>query len=190
MRSTPPFVALAAVALLAGCESALPRQHVVTESPWEDFAGAKRAFDAVEVGRTGMEELHELGFHPYRNDNVAILSYMDVYEIFVPNASLRVEDTDPGIQRCIASRGGCVAFRQTVLREFDREYGNFWTNLFQFRTKEEMTGWFFESTLVLVDDQVVYKLWEGRPAVLKRSEKVQPLGPFNDIDIDIRLRFP
>lgn len=190
MKTTPTLLLVTLAFLLPACESALPRQRVVTESPWEEFRSAKQAFDAIELGRTTVEELQQLGFHPYDNENVAILSYMDVFEIFVPNASLSVEDTDPGIQRCISSRTGCVGYRQAVLREFDREYGNFWSNFFQFRTRQEVTGWFFESTLVLVDDTVVYKVWEGNPAVLKRSDRVQPLGPLNDIDIDVRLRFP
>jgi hypothetical protein len=185
---TIPWLALAL--LLPACESALPHQRVVTESPWAEFADAKRAFDRIELEKTNVEALRELGFHPYRNDNVAILSYMDVFEIFVPNASLRVEETPSGIQRCIESRERCVGYRQAVLREFDREHGNFWSNFFQVRVKQEVAGWVFESTLVLVDDVVVYKLWEGNPAVLKRSERIQPLGPLNDLDIDVRLGFP
>lgn len=189
-KSSTTLLLLIAAALLAACESALPHQRVVTDSPWAEFVDAKRAFDRIEPDHTTIEELRALGFHPYRNDNVAILSYMDVFEIFVPNAALRVEDTHPGIQRCIASRDRCVGYRQAVLREFDREYGNFWSNFFRFRVRQEMAGWFFESTLVLVDDVVVYKVWEGNPAVLKHSERVQPLGPLNEVDIDVRMTFP
>ena len=187
-RSLPAFVAL--ILLMSGCESALPHQTVVTESPWEEFAEAKESYDRIEINRTTQEQLHELGFHPFRNDNVAILSYMDVYEIFVPNASRTLEETPEGVQLCIESRDRCNGMRQLVMYEEDREYGNFWSNLFQFRIREERAGWLFESTLVLVDDVVVYKLWEGNPAILKRKDKVQPLGPFNDIDFDVKLRFP
>jgi hypothetical protein len=76
------------------------------------------------------------------------------------------------------------------LREFDKEYGGFWSNFFTFRTKSELSGWLFGSTIVMVDETVVYKLWEGNPAVLKRQEAVKPLGPLQEFNFQFGLRFP
>jgi hypothetical protein len=185
-----PISLLAAAWFSLGCESALPHTRTVTDSPWEHFNEAQAAFDSIEVGKTTATDLEELGFHPYRGENVAIIDYMDIYRTFLPNASTRMEDQPEGVQACIEARSGCEGWRTTVLREFDREYGGFWSNFFAFRTKTEVTGWIFDSLLVLVDDEVVYKLWEGNPAITKRSDRVRPLGPFQDPDFRFGLTFP
>ena len=71
-----------------------------------------------------------------------------------------------------------------------RVLASFWLNFFSFRTETEVSGFVFESLIVVQDDTVTYKLWEGNPTVLKRSRKTQPLGPLNDVDMSIRLSFP
>jgi hypothetical protein len=175
---------------LVACESALPSRQTVVESRWQSFEEAKATFDQIELNETKREDLAHLGFDPYRSPNVTILTYMDIFRLFIPNDGIKIEQQDPGIQLCIAAREECTGLAIEPLREFDKEYGNFWTNFFDFRTKSELSGWVFGSTIVMVDDTVVYKLWEGNPAVLKRQDSVKPLGWFQDFNIDFTLRFP
>jgi hypothetical protein len=176
--------------VLVACESALPYRRTVVESPWQTFGEAKASFDQIAPNQTKTADLEELGFDPYRNPNVSILTYMDVFRLFIPNDGIKLEKQDPGVRACIAARERCTGLAVEPLREFDKEYGNFWTNFFGFRTKVELSGWLFGSTIVMVDDTVVYKLWEGNPAVLKRQDAVKPLGFLQDFFVEFRLRFP
>jgi len=183
--------ALVALALgSVACESALPHQETRVISPWGSFEKAKADYDRIEPGTTTAKELATLGYDPFGGENVAVLTYMDVFERFVPNASMTLEQQDEEIQRCVNARNRCLGYLRIAMEEQDREYGNFWLNLFEFKTETEVAGFEFESTLVLIDDVVVYKLWEGHPAVLKRQSKTKPLGFLNDFDIKVGLSFP
>ena len=172
------------------CESALPHQETRVISPWSSFEKAKADFDQIEPGATTAAELVPLGYDPFGGENVAVLTYMDIFERFVPNASMTLEQQDPAIQDCVNARNRCIGYLRVAMEEKDREFGNFWLNLFEFETNTEVAGFEFESTLVLVDDVVVYKLWEGHPAVLKRQSRTKPLGFLNDFDIKVGLSFP
>jgi len=173
-----------------GCESALPHQETRVTSPWSTFEKAKADFDRIQLGSTTAKDLEPLGYDPFSGENVAVLTYMDIFERFVPNASMTLEQQDEAIQNCVNVRTRCIGYMRIAMEERDREYGNFWLNLFEFKTETEVAGFEFESTLVLVDDVVVYKLWEGHPAVLKRQSKTKPLGFMNDFDIKVGIKFP
>jgi hypothetical protein len=189
-KSTLATVLLVLAIPALACSKLLPRRTLEVDSPWTTFQEAKAAFERIEPNETTRESLADLGFDPYANDNVAILTYMDVFQIFIPNDGIRIEQQDPGIQRCVEARERCTGLAIQPLREFDREYGNFWLNFFEFRTRTEVSGWAFASVIVLIDDTVVYKLDEGNPAVLKRSEQVKPLGFFQDFDVEFKVSFP
>ncbi|MBW2244058.1 MAG: hypothetical protein JRH01_18915 [Deltaproteobacteria bacterium] len=189
MRSSLPvsILTLALAIPLLGCQSLLPYQRNSVESPWQSFDEAKAAFEAVEIGSTTRTDLATMGFDPYTSYNVEIVTYIDIFRQFW---GVEPDQLDPGIRDCLAATVRCVGLDIQPLREFDEEYGNFWLNFFEFRTQTVLTGWQFNSTLVLVDDTVVYKLWDGNPVVRKKKEVVRPLGPLQNLDIDFRISFP
>jgi hypothetical protein len=183
MRSLRTVVGMAAVAWLAlGCAKLLPYERESIESPWESFEGAKAAFDLVRLEETNDEELRGLGFHPFGAPNVEILTFMDVYQRFVPHDGIRLADQDPGVQRCVEVRERCTGYRVRPKRTFSKRHGNFVLDYLSFRRQTETTGWEFGSLLVLVDGRVVYKLWEGNPSLLTREDRVQPLGPLQELN--------
>lgn len=189
-RACRPLAVVALLCPLMACQSLLPRRTIEVESPWQTFDDAVAAFDQVKIGTTTRGELEALGFDPFKNQNMAILTYMDVFEEFVPNDAVKIEQLDPGVQKCISVRDRCRAVETVIFREWDREYGNFFLNFFQFRTKAEITGWLFDATIVLVDDTVVYKLWQGSPSIVKRQQQTKPLGFLQDFEIDFKVKFP
>ncbi len=176
--------------LCLGCQSLMPRQRTDIETQWTSFDEARRAYDSVVVGQTTTPELAALGFDPIENPNVDIQTYVDVFAKFIPNDAARLEDQAPGVQECIAARNRCVGYRVETFREFGREYGSFWLNLLTIREQTEVEGWFFEALLVMVDDRVTYKLWEGNPSIVKRQDTIRPLGPLQDIDVRVNINFP
>jgi hypothetical protein len=66
-----------------------------------------------------------------------------------------------------------------------RRHGNFFLDFLSFRRQTETTGWRFEALVVVVGHRVAYKLWEGNPAVLSRQDRIQPLGPLQEIDLPV-----
>ncbi len=58
-----------------------------------------------------------------------------------------------------------------------KRVGKFWPDFLNFRRKTESTGWRFNALLVLVNDQVTYKLWSGTPRIEVYKEDRNPLGP-------------
>ena len=101
----------------AGCGAfsfLLPVEKTWTESPWKNFEEARDAFDRIEPRKTSSDELKESGFDPYVNHNIAVLTYMDVFNKFVPNSSISLADQDPAIQECFQARNRCTGLKVVV----------------------------------------------------------------------------
>lgn len=165
--------------LVAGCAALLPKSKSETEAPWNSFDEVKRSYDSIELGRTTLQELKLLGYDPYVNANVTVLSRSDVISKYVPSA-VRDEYLEPGIRECLATQTGCRGYsieHRQVRR--DRK-GNFFLDFVNFRRRTEITGWRFGSVIVVVGDRVVHKSWSGVPAISEVEENTNPLGPFQD----------
>lgn len=166
--------------ILNGCGSLLPSTKQVKRSPGDNFDDVKTAFDKVTPYKTTKEELKALGFDPFATPNIKILTYLDVMNRFLPNPSIRKEDLDTGIQRCIEVKASCHALEIRPGIITSNRYGNVLLDLFNFRRKTKEAGWTFEGLLVLVNDVVVYKLWGGDPCIDSTIDKKNPLGPLQE----------
>jgi hypothetical protein len=168
-----------AAALAAGCSSLLPKAESETEVPWKTFGDAKRMYDSIEPGRTTLDEVKRLGFDPYGNRNVTVLSFSDIVAKYAPN-SLRDEYLEPGIRECLQTQTRCSAY-SIEHRQIHRDrVGNFFLDFINYRRRTEVTGWRFSAVIVVVDDRVVYKSWSGVPAISEVEQTTNPLGPFQD----------
>lgn len=174
-----------------GCSSflpgLLPDERRRTESPWYSYGEAKAAFDSITTGETTSAELRTLGFHPETTPNVEILTYVDVYERFVPNDGIRLEDQDPGVQACVRERERCNGWQMEPRSEREKRKGNLLLDWFTFRRQVESTGWSFRSLIIVIDERVAYKLWEGNPSEVKYADSIRPLGPLQDFFFTINL---
>ena len=147
------------------------------KSPWASFYQAKRAYDEINIGKTTAKELRQLGFDPYINPNVQILTYVDIIQKFMFNPSIKMKYLAPGLQRCIKAGTDCRAYSITPGITFDKRKGNFLLDFFNFKRHIKETGWQFQALVVMVDDTVVYKQWGGNPAIDSTSDTTNPLGP-------------
>ncbi len=163
--------------LLSGCQSALPSENETMESPWPTFDHTKNAYDLVIPNYTTVDELKELGFDPYTIPNVGILTYLDIIQRFIPNTSIKVEDLDEGIQRCIKAREACYAYEAAPSQTKKKRYGSVAADVMGFRKKTRITGWSFNALIVIIDDLVVYKIWGGVPNFVEHKSRKTPLGP-------------
>jgi len=166
--------------LMTGCSSSsyLPSGKETVRSPWQNFNDVKTAFDKITPHKTDREALKSLGFDPFTTPNIEMINYLDITRRFMPNQSIRKEDLDQSLQRCLDQRDHCHAY-EVLLRQASQErYGNVFFDLFNFRRKTQLTGWEFRAIIVMQDDLVVYKLWGGKPNIDENRDQKNPFGPF------------
>ena len=171
------FVIAVVVAAISACGTLLPRSEAITDSPWQSFEEAQRAFDQIILHKTTVADLKRLKLDPASNPNVTILNYSDVLRRFIPSPSVDASSLDLGVQECLRATTHCQGYEvdHRVLKR--NRYGNFWADIFNFRRKTDIVGWRFNAVLLITDDVVVYKLTGGQPAIHEHEQSNNPLGP-------------
>ena len=129
-----------------------------------------------------MEDLERMNFNPYAVSNIRIMTVTEIIALFMPNPSIRVEDLDPGIRKCIQNRDRCTAYKIEPGLVDKTRVGNFWADLFTFKRHTIDTGWEFRGLITIVDDVVTYRdPTGGRPLIKVEEVVVKPLGPLQEI---------
>lgn len=165
-------------ALTTGC-TVLPSTASQSKSRWGSYDDAHKAFDAVKLQETTKKDLKHIGFTPDGNANVRILNYVDVGNLF--GSAFRYEDLPDGVRTCVASQDACRAYVVNVRNVNNKRNGNVAADLLGFRKHTDITGWEFSATVVLVNDRVVYKLWNGTPEIAASESQKTPLGPMQNL---------
>ncbi|PKN36622.1 MAG: hypothetical protein CVU62_13985 [Deltaproteobacteria bacterium HGW-Deltaproteobacteria-2] len=164
--------------MFTGCAALLPHSTITTESPWQDFNGAKLTYDKINPGVTTVSDLKRLGFDPYLTPNIKIMNVTEVINLFLPNPSIKKEDLDIGIQKCIESKDRCTAYQISPSKLYVNRIGNFWLDLFSFKRHTVNSGWEFKGLITIVDNVVTYRDPPGgRPLINMDQIDVKPLGP-------------
>lgn len=172
-------VALAALGLglASGCQSLLPDAATRTDVEWRHYEDARQAIDSIEPYKTRREDLAGMGLDPATNPAITILSYSDILQRFAAGSALRPEDFDRGIRDCLQAGKKCTAYWLQIRRVHRERVGNFWLDSLNFLREVDVTGWSFNSLIVLVDDVVVYTLYGGQPTIREHERVRNPLGP-------------
>lgn len=168
--------------LFAGCTYLLPSRENIVHSHWNDFHGAKLDYEKIIPGVTTLDDLNRMNFNPYKVPNISIINTTEIINLFMPNPSIRLEDLDPGIQKCIKSRDRCMAVKiePSVLNK--KRVGNFWADLFSFKRQTVGTGWELRGLITVVDGIVTYRdPAGGKPLIRTEEIEIKPLGPAQDI---------
>jgi len=173
-------VLLILLCLTSGCSGMLPVAKSTDESRWESFDQVKASFDLIIPLKTTKPELQKLGFDPYQTPNIQILNYLAIIEKFMPNTNITMADLPPGLRDCVESKNSCVAYELKTQNLKSQRHGNLFLDLLRFKRQAHQTGWRFSAFIVLVDDLVVYKLWDGQPRIEGEVYKKNPLGPFQE----------
>lgn len=179
-RSFFLFIWLVICLLLNGCASLLPSSKQDVKSPWDTFADAKYAFDQIQIHETTSEDLKGLGYDPTITPNMELLTYLEVVQIFLPNQSIRKEDLDEGVLKCILAKDACSAYEINLKKRREKRFGNVFLDLFGFRRQTKISGWEFRAIVVMHDDLVVYKISGGKPNIDELRDEKKPLGPLQD----------
>ena len=171
-----------AIALLtSGCGSLLPSVKETTKTYWwGSFDEAKIAFEQIIPYKTTTGELQKFGFDPYQTPNLKILTYLDIIQRFMFNPSIKKEDLDKGIQDCINAKTNCSAYEIQLKNITKKRYGNVLVDLFNFKRITKDSDGQFEALIGIVNNNVVYKLWGGKPIIDESREIKNPLGPLQN----------
>lgn len=168
--------------LLGGCGGILlPSQSENGSSNFDSYRAVRSAFDHIALRQTSMDEMSSLGFDAATTPNVAVLSYLEIVERFMPNSSMAFDKLDPAVQDCIMARTGCEGYVFKVEHHDFQRTGSLFLDLFGFVHTVRETGW-TASVLVLVQNgRVTHKLLSGEPNVQVVRDDVQPLGPMQNL---------
>lgn len=168
--------------IFTGCANLLPSSKSKVNSPWQDFNSAKLEYEKIIPGITTVDDLKKMNFNPYEVPNIRIMNVTEIIGVFLPNPSIKMEDLDPGIQKCIESRQRCTAYRIEPSVLDKKRVGNFWADTFSFKRHRVDTGWEFRGLLTIVDNVVTYRDPAGGKPLVKTEEiDTKPLGPLQEI---------
>jgi hypothetical protein len=174
--------ACSVVIALAGCGGILlPSQSEIGDSKFESYAAVNKAFAQIALHRSSVGDLSALGFDSQNTPNVAVLSYLEIVERFMPNSSMAFDKLDPAVQDCIMARSACQGYVFKVEhREFQRT-GSLFLDIFGFEHTTTETGWTAQVLVLVQDGHVTHKLLSGQPNVRIVRDDVQPLGPMQNL---------
>jgi len=139
------------------------------------------AYKSIVPGRTRSDDLAPIGFDVNASPNVEILSYLGVIERFMPRDSIKFDDLDPAVRSCVQARVACSAYVFRPERRERERVGNLLLDILGFSRRTVERGWSAEIVLLVQNGQVTHKLFSGRPRIEGTRNRVQPLGPFQDL---------
>ena len=173
---------LALVLTTTGCKSLFSSTSTKSRTSWKSFDEAQSAYDKVVPHKTTTEELKGLGFDPHSTSNIRILTYLDLIQRFIPNASITLNDLQPDVRACIESKDCCHAYEMDLEITDNARYGNLALDILGFKRKTKTSGWTFKALIIVKDDVVAYKIRSGEPNVDRLDQKNKPLGPLQELD--------
>lgn len=171
---------VAAGLALAACSSLLPRSDTQVKTEWASFDEAKAAIERIEPHKTTRKELDASGLDPFVNPNVELLNYSDVLRRFPLSGS--VTKLDPGLRECMEAGKSCIGYSIVLDQQKKKRVGPFLLDLLSFRRETKSTGWTFNAIVLIVDGEVVYALYGGKPSISQMETTVEPLGPLQNWD--------
>ena len=176
------FGACGVIVALGGCGGILlPSQSEIGDSKFSTYAEVNSAFSQIALHHSSISDLADLGFDAQHTPNVAVLSYLEIVERFMPNSSMAFDKLDPAVQDCIMARSACQGYVFKVEhREFQRS-GSLFLDIFGFEHTTTESGWTAQVLVLVQDGRVTHKLLSGEPNVRIVREDMQPLGPMQNL---------
>ncbi len=170
------------VVALTGCGGILlPSQSEIGDSVFDSYGSVRVAFDKISLRQSSVSDLSTLGFDAQRTPNVAVLSYLEIVERFMPNSSMAFDRLDPAVQDCIMARTSCEGYVFNVEHHEFQRSGSLFLDIFGFEHLTTETGWTAQVLVLVQDGHVTHKLLSGSPNVRIVRDDVEPLGPMQNL---------
>ena len=170
------------IVTLGGCGgSLLPSQSEVGTTSFDSYGAVRTAFDQIALKQSSVSDLSGLGFDAQHAPNVAVLSYLEIVERFMPNSSMAFDKLDPAVQDCIMAREACQGYVFKLEHRETQRSGSLFLDLFGFEHTTTETGWNAQVLVLVQNGKITHKLLSGEPNLRVVREQVQPLGPLQDL---------
>jgi len=159
----------------------LPEEDDISAPNFDSYQAVETAYGNVVAGKTEVSDLAGYGFDAAKAPNVERLSYLGIMDRFMPGDSAKFDLLAPQVQACIEAQERCsaVVFRPQHIHA--ERNGSLVLDLLGFEQVTEQTGWSAEVIFLAQDGRVVYKILSGRPRIEEVRDRVQPLGPLQDL---------
>ncbi|HEY5345406.1 MAG TPA: hypothetical protein VIK62_03580 [Verrucomicrobiae bacterium] len=157
----------------------------MTVSRWKSYNDVESAFQKITPYQTTVTDLRTLGFDPKTSPNVKILTYVDIIQTFMPNPGIHKQDLPDAVRECIEAKEKSRAYLIELEDIRDKRHGNLFLDIFGFDRQTHKSGWRFKGLILINDNLVVYKLASGEPRIANEENKVKPLGPLQELDLNI-----
>jgi hypothetical protein len=182
-RGLKTFIMATCMLSLVGCGGLglLPHESKVSSTNFQTYQQVEVAYTEVVPGQTRLSDLPKMGFDTATTPNVEILSYLGVIERFMPRNSMSFDHLPLPVQSCIDAQDHCSAYVFRPEHVESHRIGNIFLDVLGFERETVDTGWSAEVVLLMQDGHVAYKLMSGRPRIEDTHDKIQPLGPLQDI---------
>lgn len=169
-----PFIG----ALLSACSSLLPTGSNSVGVGFSSFEEARLAAERIVPLETRTQSLNLLGFDVRNGLNVTLVPYPEIVVRLTPHPSVPISALDSGIRQCIDIQTACRGYLFRFEREDRKREGSFWLDFFNLSRTTNVTGWRFETLIVVSDDLVLFRNYSGQARVDRVEKQTNPLGPF------------
>jgi hypothetical protein len=181
-RIAIPLLLLSLLMMSTGCQSLFMSNRTVSQSPWTNWDQVNLAFNSIVPNHTTVKDLKTMGFDPSVTPNIAIMPYVDIVPIFMPNPNIHMADLPIGVQVYVEAKTNNCAYRVDLEDVRDRRHGNLALDVFGFKRQTHHFGWRFKGLILIKNSVVVYTLSSGEPKISCEDSLVKPLGPFQNLD--------
>ncbi len=175
-RACARFALLVGMACVAGGCAFLNPTEDSLETRFKSFEAAQTAFEAIEHGKTGTDELVELGIDP-GNLGTQILPYTGIVGYFLVHQGVRADLMDPAVVECFRVRQECQIWYVNASRDKGRRTTAWLLDTLRFHRRKVRSGYWFEGIVFVQNDVATYSLYRGRPNYRAVEELIRPLGP-------------
>lgn len=166
---------------LAACGGGLlPKDAANAATAFNSYDQVVEAYDQVAPGRTLEDDLPRLGFDA-RTGNVDVLSYVDIERRFMPRAGVTLNDLNPAVAACIRAEDACTGYVFHPTHSGSKRIGSTFLDVLDFERVTRSEHWSAEVVLLTLNGRVVHKVFSGSPRTETVEDKVQPLGPVQDV---------
>ena len=90
--------------LLSACGALLPKSNTAVKHRWDSFESARGTFDRIVPYQTTASEMVQMGYDPFSNPAVTILTYADVIRRLIPPSTIDSMKLNRGIGECVSDR--------------------------------------------------------------------------------------
>ncbi len=128
--------------------------------------------------QTRPNELKDLGFDLQGGSNVTVIAYPEIVARLAPYPGVPLDSLDAGIRQCIEAQADCRGYVFRFDHQQRRREGDFWLDFLNIRRSTRITGWWFESLVVVKSDLVLFRNVAGQARIDRIERQTNPLGPF------------